>query len=136
MTVYVDTSGLLAVMDSGDQFHEQAKAEWVRLLESGEGLVCSSYVLLETNALVQHRLGMDAVRALHEDVFPVLMVDWTDEDVHREAMSALLVANRKDLSLVDCSSFITMRRLGLRVAFAFDRHFAEQGFGLTPAQEG
>ena len=65
-----------------------------------------------------------------------LVVDWTGEAANQEAISALLVANRKDLSLVDCSSFITMRRLGLRVAFAFDRHFAEQGFGLTPNQEG
>ena len=27
----------------------------------------------------------------------------------------------------------TMRRLELRRAFAFDRHFAEQGFELVPA---
>lgn len=134
MSTYVDTSAILAVMDAGDQFHEQARAQWASMLDAGESMVCSSCVLLETYALVQHRLGMAAVRVLHEDIYPVICVDWTDYDAHQQAISALLVASRKDLSLVDCVSFITMRRLGLRVAFAFDKHFAEQGFEVTPVQ--
>jgi predicted nucleic acid-binding protein len=40
----------------------------------------------------------------------------------------LLVANRRDLSLVDCTSFEVMRRNGLEVVFTFDPHFHEQGF--------
>lgn len=42
----------------------------------------------------------------------------------------MLVAGRRDLSLVDCSSFVTMRRLGIKKAFALDEHFREQGFEL------
>ncbi|MEI6809693.1 MAG: hypothetical protein WCN95_13310, partial [bacterium] len=33
---------------------------------------------------------------------------------------------------VDCVSFEVMRRLGLRNVFAFDNHFAEQGFLVRP----
>jgi len=43
-------------------------------------------------------------------------------------VAALLTAGRRQLSLVDCVSFLTMRRLNLKMAFAFDRHFTEQGF--------
>ena len=39
---------------------------------------------------------------------------------------------RRQLSLVDCASFDIMRRLGLRDVFAFDPHFAEQGFRCLP----
>lgn len=130
MTVYVDTSAIYAVMDADDAQHEVAKSTWVNLLESGDGLVCNSYVLLETYALVQHRLGIEAVRVLHDEILPVITVDWVDETIHKEAAAALLIAGRKDLSLVDCSSFVTMRRLGLRRAFALDHRFREQGFGI------
>ncbi|NLA60647.1 MAG: PIN domain-containing protein [Firmicutes bacterium] len=130
MTVYVDTSAIYAVMDADDSQHEVAKNTWANLLESGDGLVCNSYVLLETYALVQHRLGIEAVRVLHDEILPVITVDWVDETIHKEAAAALLIAGRKDLSLVDCSSFVTMRRLGLRRAFALDHRFREQGFGI------
>ena len=79
MTVYVDTSAIYAVMDADDSQHEVAKNTWANLLESGDGLVCNSYVLLETYALVQHRLGIEAVRVLHDEILPVITVDWVVE---------------------------------------------------------
>lgn len=36
----------------------------------------------------------------------------------------------QDFSYVDATSFIVMRRLGLREAFAFHHHFAVAGFSL------
>jgi predicted nucleic acid-binding protein len=53
-----------------------------------------------------------------------------DEDLHQRAINALLAAGQRRLSLVDCTSFESMRQFGLRQAFAFDAHFAEQGFEL------
>ena len=49
-------------------------------------------------------------------------------EVHAVAVSALLAADRRRLSLVDCCSFQIMRRLGIRQALAYDQHFAEHGF--------
>src|SRR5437868_4750966 len=95
-------------------------------------LICSSYVMVETFALVQSRLGMDAVRVLAADVLPLLRVVWVDADLHSAALTALLTAGRRQLSLVDCASFETMRRLNVRRAFTFDDHFAEQGFEVVP----
>jgi len=45
---------------------------------------------------------------------------------------AWLAAARRQLSLVDCASFVVMRAHGLTRAFGFDAHFAEQGFTVTP----
>jgi predicted nucleic acid-binding protein len=133
MSVYVDTSSFLAVLDADDENHETAKKIWTDLLESREGIVCNSYVLVETYALMQHRLGMAAVRAFHEDVFPVLRLEWIDDSLHQQAANALLTANRRNLSLVDCASFTTMRRLGIKKAFAFDKHFSDLGFTCQPS---
>ena len=128
-TVYIDTSALYAVLDADDENHESAKRLWTDLLTQEARLVCSNYVLVETFALVQHRLGIEAVRTLQEDILPTLHVEWVDELSHRAAVTALLTAGRRRLSLVDCTSFEVMRQLGIRTAFAFDAHFAEQGFG-------
>jgi len=48
------------------------------------------------------------------------------------ADQAVLSANRKKLSLVDCVSFQVMRETGIRTAFCFDEHFREQGFDVIP----
>jgi uncharacterized protein len=84
--------------------------------------------LVEAFALVQHRLGLEAVRTLQEDLLPLVRVHWVSEADHRAGVTALLTANRRQLSLVDCVSFLVMRQLTLKTAFAFDRDFNEQGF--------
>jgi predicted nucleic acid-binding protein len=132
MSVYVDTSALLAVLDADDQQHARAAAAWRTLIETEEELVVTNYVLVETFALVQGRLGLKAVRTLQQDIVPMLQVAWVTEEGHGAAVTALLTAARRRLSLVDCASFDTMRRSGLTRAFAFDRHFGEQGFEQIP----
>ena len=128
MSVFVDTSALLAVLDADDREHVRARRAWERLVAGGESLLSSSYVLVETSALAQRRLGMDAVRALHEDVCPILAIEWVDEAVHRAGVEAMLAQGRRRLSLVDCVSFEVMRRSGVVRAFCFDPHFTEAGF--------
>lgn len=132
MTVFMDTSAFLAVLDADDANHERASQIWRELITQEETLACSNYVLVETFALVQNRLGMTAVRVLQNDILPMISVEWVDESLHRSGVSALITAGRRRLSLVDCTSFETMRRLGTQRAFTFDQHFAEQGFDCLP----
>lgn len=128
MSVYVDTSAFLAVLNADDRFHTLARRRWQKLIEDGQSLICNNYVLVETIAVIQNRLGMDAVTVFENDVRPILVILWVDEDLHQRAMGALLAARRRRLSLVDCASFESMRKVGIRQAFAFDQHFEEQGF--------
>ncbi|MBL7202546.1 MAG: PIN domain-containing protein [Anaerolineae bacterium] len=132
MSVFVDTSALFAVLDVDDQNHRSAERAWAELVNQRASLVSTNYVLLETFALVQQRLGTVAVRAFQEDVVPVLRVEWVTETQHTTGVTALLTASSRRLSLVDCVSFATMRRLGIKTAFVFDRHFSEQGFVCVP----
>ncbi len=128
MSVFVDTSALLAVLHSGDENHARAGRRFRALLEGDEELVTTCYVLVETLALLQHRFGLGAVRGFQDAVAPVLGVVWVDAELHAEGAAGLLTAGRRELSLVDCVSFACMRRQGLTRAFHFDRHFREQGF--------
>jgi len=132
MSTFIDTSALLAVLDADDQNHPMAKQAWENLVANESDLVCTNYVLVETFALVQSRLGLEAVRTFQEDIVPLLRIEWIDAQSHASGVAALLIAARRQLSLVDCASFDAMRRLGITTAFTFDRHFAEQGFNKIP----
>ena len=133
MSVFVDTSAFLAVLDGDDDHHPAAAGVWAELLAADTVLTTSNYVLVETCALVQSRLGLAASRAFHEDIWPLLQVQWVDATVHAAAMAILLSSERRRLSLVDCVSFELMRLLQLDTSFTFDRNFREQGFVCLPA---
>ncbi len=130
--VFIDTSALFALLDADDAGHPEVKAAWVKLLETNALLVTSNYILVETFALMQNRLRMKAVELFQQDIVPLLTIRWVDASVHAAAVSAMLAAQRKRLSLVDCSSFEIMRMNSIRKAFTLDRHFREQGFECMP----
>ncbi len=132
MRIFIDTSAFYAVLDQDDENHPKAAKVWRRLLQDDSALLTSNYVLVETSALLQRRLGIAALRAFQEDIVPLLGVEWMDEIRHRAAIEMALAASRKRLSLVDCSSFLVMREVEVRQAFCFGRHFREQGFSVLP----
>ncbi|MBA4391604.1 MAG: VapC toxin family PIN domain ribonuclease [Syntrophus sp. (in: bacteria)] len=133
MSIFIDTSGFIAVLNKDDVSHTKAAKTWMYILTSEEDLVTTNYVLVETCALVQNWLGMTAIRVFQKDIVPVLRIEWIDKAVHHTAMGIMLAAVRKKLSLVDCVSFETMRLLGITTAFTLDKHFKEQGFACLPA---
>ena len=133
-TTWIDTSAFMAVLNSAEYNHTTAKDCWITLLERDTRLICNSYVLLETLVLIQKRLGLEAIRDFQQDIMPILQVEWLQHTQHSAAINLLFSINRRRLSLVDCASFETMRRLGIHQVFTFDKHFTEQGFEIIPQQ--
>ena len=133
MKVFSGTSAFYALLDRDDENHQKAKTVWSEFLAREHHLVTSNYVLVETFALLQSRVGVDAVRGFQSDVVPVVAVEFVTPDLHRLGVAALLSASRRKLSLVDCVSFEVMRQSGITLAFTFDSHFKGQGFRVTPS---
>ena len=135
MTIFVDTSAFLALLDVADVGYSSAFPAWRRGIDDDAGFVTTNYVVLETVALAQRRIGVESVRALCDELLPMVEILWVADDIHDEGLDLLLLANRRRLSLVDCVSFAVMRRHGIREYLGLDPHFAEHGF--TPvAQTG
>ena len=128
MSVFADTSALLAILDNTDIHHRAAGRVLESIVAEDEALISTNYVVVETIALAQRRFGVDAVGTLQQDIAPMLNVHWVTPAEHDAGVSAVLAAGRRHLSLVDCVSFEVMRRLGLSRVFCFDPHFEEQGF--------
>ena len=131
MNVFVDTSALYAVLDADDDAHTAALQAWTDLIRTQQAMCTSNYVCVESAALLQSRIGMSAVRALFDDLLPVVSVVVIDKALHAQAVAILLDADRRRLSLVDCASFAVMRQHGIMKAFAYDPHFEERGFQLV-----
>lgn len=128
MMVFIDTSAFYALLDRDDANHKKAKSILDKILISQNTLITSNYVLVESFALMQNRLGLPAVRGFQEDMLPLINIEWVNSSTHKSGVSALLAASKRRLSLVDCVSFELMRNLGIKEVFAFDPHFEEQGF--------
>jgi uncharacterized protein len=85
-----------------------------------------------TSALVQRRLGVEALRVLVDELTLPISTVFVDRTVHEAAVSGVLGARLRQLSLVDMVSIEVMRRAGIGAAFAFDDHFARFGFDTKP----
>jgi predicted nucleic acid-binding protein len=132
MTVFVDTSAFYALLVRTESGHKPTRLAFESLLKKGTTLHTSSYILVETIALLQSRIGLNAVHDFDEDMVPLLTISWVDATLHRRALARLKRESRRRLSLVDCSSFEIMRSEGIDNALTLDRHFKDFGFKLLP----
>lgn len=129
--VFVDTSALLALLNPHDEAHPPARRAFDGLAAAGAALVTTSYVLVETYALVGRRLGIEAVRAFRESFAPLLEVLWVDASLHEEGLDLLLGRPRRGISLVDAVSFAAVRRAAIDRVFAYDDDFRHERFDLV-----
>jgi predicted nucleic acid-binding protein len=127
---FVDTSAIYAWADTADANHRVAVARLERLLDAGEELLTHNYVLVESMALLQSRLGLAAASKLAGDARQ-FTVDWIDESMHAAGIQALTRSRQRQLSLVDQISFLVMKERGVTAAFAFDPDFIRAGFRLA-----
>ena len=78
------------------------------------------------------KAGM-AERDLEERIIPCCTVRWITEALHRRAWERFVRADRRGVSLVDCTSFELMQQEGIDDVLALDHDFADAGFRLLPA---
>lgn len=126
MSLFVDTSIWYAAADSADASNARAKA----ILKSGERLVTTDHVLVETWTLLRYRIRSnvaarfwDGIRSGVAAIEPVGMADL------EAAWQIGLSHNTQDFSIVDQTSFAVMRRLGIERVASLDDRFAVFRFG-------
>jgi uncharacterized protein len=127
----VDTSAWYAAADRKDRSNGRAK----HLLSEGDALITSDHILVESWWLISSRLGRPAAirfwEGLRAGVAAIEVVGSADLEAAWAIASAF---PDQDFSIVDCTSFAVMQRLGLRRVVTFDDDFAIFRFGRDRRQ--
>jgi predicted nucleic acid-binding protein len=125
--IFVDTSGFYAALDASDPNHAEAVTLF-READRGEWhLLSHNYVIQETWALLQARLGWPAVDAWLRLLVPRCEIVWVNEGLHALGAARCRQAKQRRLSLTDCVSLELMSRENIREALANDEHLAAEG---------
>jgi predicted nucleic acid-binding protein len=131
--VFVDTGAWIALALVQDSMHGRAREIWTALLEAGARPFVSVPVLLETFTYLQRKVSQDIAERWWQSLDEVRFLERI-ECASAELKAAVKFFARRDLhqlSMVDATSFVLMKKHRLRVAFAFDTHFSTAGFRLA-----
>ncbi len=123
---------MIALAVPTDSMHEQARGFMDSLTAVGSRVVTSDLVIVEflnsCSSVHGRELAAQIARGLlsHESALVV------ESNRTRLIAAMTLYESRpdKEWSIVDCSSMLTCRELGIKRVFTHDRHFRQAGFEI------
>ena len=132
--LFVDTSFLIALESSNDQYHSVALNYWREFQQQPQPLVTTSYILDETatyfNTRGLHDKAIEIVTALSTSTWVQFI--HVDETLFNEGLHLFRQAEDKRYSLTDCISFAVMTNMKIETALSFEKHFEQAGFIKLP----
>jgi len=128
--VFLDTAGLVGVLNADDPGHEQAAGAFEALGRRNRPLITTDWVLAEVgNSLARtsaRQLGVELIRRLLAQ--PEARVVFVDQALLARGLERYAGYTDKTWGLVDCVSFEVMSDTSCSDAFTADRHFEQAGF--------
>jgi predicted nucleic acid-binding protein len=132
LKLLADTSGLLAVLWDDDEKHRVAVD--FRRRNPKARFVLTELVVAELATRARVKVGVKPAVEFTRDLlqssrFELVLLDL---ELIQSALGRMERFSDKRLSLTDCASFELMERLGIDIAFTFDRDFRDCGFQMVP----
>ena len=131
--IYVDSSYLIALLDSGDENFEAAHRLRLRFLQDQQLVLVTVRDAL--NELLAHfsRSGSSTRRQIARFVRraltdPRYRIESVDPDLYDDALDLYENRHDKRYSMVDCLGMTIMRRDGIDEVVTTDRDFVQEGF--------
>ena len=133
--LFLDTAFIQALLNSYDEYHQQAKQLFPRVRSAAEVLLTEAILVEVGNALSRfNRSG--AVQFIQQcyrtDNIRVVSVD---TGLLMGALDLYQARPDKDWGLTDCISFIVMQQQDLVDAVTSDRHFIQAGFRILMTKD-
>lgn len=132
-TIFLDTNGWLALLNSSDHLHRSADLAWRDLGNQGCSIVLTDWIIAETgNGLartpLRDRFSLIAERLFADAPLPGY---YDESSVGHRGIAHVPAREDKQWGLVDCASFLVMKEERITLAFTTDRHFEQAGFKAT-----
>lgn len=130
--VFVDSSGFKAWLDERDDFHFEAENIVNKMLDNGNELVTSNFIVDECSTLLRVKCGLQKAMLFKKylsntkQTIKILRVSVIDEGKSWK----MFEKEWSGLSFTDCTCFAMMKRLRIKRVFGFDKHFEKAGFIL------
>jgi predicted nucleic acid-binding protein len=128
--VFMDSGGLFALWEAGDEHHAAAVRLQSELGRKRRRFVTTDYVVDETVTLLlvrhSHAAAVDFIDTVARS--EALHLEWIGPDRFHSAASFFCRHADKEWSFTDCVSFTVMRELNIRESFTTDHHFLQAGF--------
>jgi uncharacterized protein len=136
-TVFVDTSGWIAILSRDDRLHDKAVRRYRELVDDGVRLLTNNYVVDETATRLRYGLGLEAALGFREMLLAAisarrLRVVWVDEKIENRAWSVLEQYADVKLSLTDATCAAVARDARIAEVFGCDSDFEALGFVVLP----
>ena len=121
--IFLDTCGILALINKRDSLHDKAKEINQSLLKEKIRFITTDYILaVVENALAKNKaLAVKALKNLQESE-DTEIVKIRDE-LFNEALRLYEKYTDKEWGFTDVSSFAVMKKLKISEAFTDDKHF-------------
>lgn len=133
--LFVDSSSWIAVNNIRDRHHVSAGDFYkVQAFSKFSGLITTNLVIAETHAYLLRSTGRGpALKFLTlVNSGARIKVIHSQPELEEEALKKLFKYQDQEFSFCDAVSFAVMDELGIKDAFAFDRHFETAGFNRLP----
>ena len=126
--VFLDTVGIIAMLDADDQWHAAAVSAYEELRAAGLQLVTTAHILWECGNAASRRPYRRDIAELRNEMLATHRILPVSNVIEEAAWAAYLNGAIGEAGIVDNISFGVMRECGIRQAFTNDRHFTAAGF--------
>ena len=128
--IFLDASGIVALLNKSDNLHERAKQLYLTLKPPTYHFLTTHIVLTEVGNLLSHPRFKQAVTTYLRNLQHSQNVEivYTQKKGFDAGLERFIRYDDQEWGLTDCISFEIMGEYGCTQAFTNDHHFQQAGF--------
>lgn len=129
--VFVDTNVFVAIRDTKDSTHNQAVKIYEELKSNKVKFFTSSDIIGETLTVLAKKLGKATAKEFLDNFSVLTKEIFIDKYLHQETRELFQRVKSKNISFIDFSSVVAMKRNKIKSIFSFDKDFKKLGVKLA-----
>jgi predicted nucleic acid-binding protein len=134
-TIFVNSSGWLALYNSRDPNHEAASQLWAYLRDQPVRFVITDYVIDQIYTALKMFGSLHAAQAFQAVLRNSQLVKFfmTDTVIFDRAWRVFVEDDHPQWTFTDCVNFAVIQYLGISEVFTFDANFSDPGLAIIPS---